>query len=237
MRKTTASLLSLAAAGALSVSSILSLQASPSTFRIDVSPMSVERKVFDPARPPSDMPALPPGEDAMCVYEFACTTEGRAEGRKSFFRRAKASILSLTVHSALKVTVWLPNTANSKLAAHEQGHVDVCEHYYSTAHAIAERLCREAVGEFSTKSPRTGVDAEIAFAKVQRNLVQKFIHETAHHCYFAQDHFDELTRHGLDPVVNGDAMIRAIAWEKSADDEAISKRSHAMITRRLASGV
>lgn len=183
------------------------------------------------------MPRLPAGEDAMCVYEFACTTEGRAEGGRSFFRRAKAKISSLTVHSILKVTIWLPKTANSKLATHEQGHVDVCEHYYSAAHAIAERLGREAISNFSSKSPRTDKDAQIAFAQLQHDLVQKFIHETAHHCFYAQEHFDELTRHGLSPVVNGDAMIRAIAWEKSADDDAISKHSHAMITRLLASGV
>jgi len=173
---------------------------------IERAPPTARRISFDIVRPPGDMPKLNPGEAAICQYHFDCNvnvtyelgpgpaTQPASEGA---LVTASATIRAVRVRLTLENRIYLPNGANAKIRAHEEGHRIINERVYETAAAEA----RAAAMEVITRS-WTGVGAtpdaagKDATDKAVKALGDAYLARTAGVASRVGDIYDELTKHG-----------------------------------------
>jgi hypothetical protein len=99
-----------------------------------------------------------------------------------------------------------------KLRAHEEGHRAIGEHYYGSSASIAEEIGRRLIGE---TFDGTGLDQEAAqqdaFNKVVAELERAYMARVRIPSAAANERFDEITNHGLNPIDKAEAMRLAIA--------------------------
>lgn len=183
---------------------------------------TVEVKKFDPARPPNPGPQLEPGEAAVCVYRFEVEGDIRysyrerpvAKGAKPggpAMKSWEATVDSMSMKLALKVTIWLPVGAGERLTAHEHGHRQIAESYYAKADVIARGLAGKIVGQ---KFVAAGADAEAVIGKqisaMNSNVTSGYLSAINGPCDKAQKLFDEMTRHGTKASPTTDEAVKKV---------------------------
>lgn len=200
--------------GLLLASGSAVLAAAPPRVTVEAAPAKIERRTFDPRNPPAEMPKLTPPEVGTCVYQFACSTEAQASGSRARLGREPARVTEIALRASLTVTIWTPQNGPAKILAHEEAHREICEYYYDQAEAIGRRLAQRALGTPLQSRTTAGMEAELD--RLQKSLIREFLHETATRCDFAQDRFDAITQHSMNPIGEQVALVRAIAAEEAS---------------------
>jgi hypothetical protein len=99
-----------------------------------------------------------------------------------------------------------------KLRAHEEAHLAIGEHFYASSAAIAEEIGRRLIG---TTFDGTGADQEAAqqngFEQVVAAIERDYMARVRIPSAAANERFDEITEHGLDPIDEAEAIALAIA--------------------------
>jgi hypothetical protein len=172
----------------------------------------VERREFDPRQPPPDMPALTPPESGVCktTYELSASVTYSAERLSS--TRSRIYVDALDIVTRLRFEIFTIENAPQKLRAHEEGHRAIGEHYYESATAIAEDIGHRLIG--ATFDGR-GLDEQAAqrdaFGKVIAHIEREYMARVRVPSAAANEHFDEITDHGLQPIDEAEAVRLAIA--------------------------
>lgn len=193
--------------------SLLRAASSPQV-TVEIAPATIERRTFDPANPPAEMPKLTPPEVGTCVYQVGCSTEAQAEGERSRGQLQPGRVTEVVLRATLSITLWTPRGGPPKILAHEEGHREICEYYYDEAEQIGRRLAQRTLGARLSSRTRKAMTVELDV--VQKRLIGEFLRETATRCDFAQGRFDAITAHSMNPISESAAMARAIAAEESA---------------------
>jgi hypothetical protein len=172
----------------------------------------VTRTDFDPRRPPPDMPPLAPPESGVCktTFELSAGVTYSAERLKS--GTARIYVDGLEIVTKLRIDIFTVQNAPPKLRAHEEGHRAIAEHYFERSATIAEDIGRRLIG---TSYDGLGADDEAAqrdaFAKVIAEIERAYMARVRVPSAAANERFDEITRHGLEPIEESEAVARAIA--------------------------
>ncbi len=179
---------------------------------VEKKPLAVIRRVFDPRKPPAEMPALAPGELAVAHSAFGINTNCEADvlSEDNTGQRDKATvrITSASVSLTLDITIWLPKNAVRAIVNHEDGHSRISQFFYKESEAIARRLAAKCVGQTFTgegATPENARKAAIDVAIAQLN--RQYLEETQAPAARVNDIFDQVTDHGRNARITVDAAI------------------------------
>jgi hypothetical protein len=180
----------------------------------------IERKQFDPKNPPSEMPKLHPPEAAVTVSFFSADT--RVGGMVSDSRmlddgtiETRVNVDTVKMTLRLRITVWLPTNANTKIRNHEEGHRQIAEQFYKDAGAIAKQLAEEMVGKTVVGHGRdTNQASSDALKKASNDVGNQYLAATDAPCFKAQQIYDRLTAHGTNVMREEVAAQQAITEAK-----------------------
>ena len=181
--------------------------------KVDRKPMVVERRTFDPAHPPADMPPLKGNEAAVTESKFDCRVAMKYElvGHK---QSAGGCVTTLKVQHVeatlqLDVIIWLPTGATAKLTAHEEGHCRIAEQIYNGAEGIARNAGAALDGKTVTGQ---GGDCPAADKQATdssaRQFCQEYLKRTVEVTGQVGETYDELTAHGTRAKPAEDEAIR-----------------------------
>jgi hypothetical protein len=171
----------------------------------------IERREFDPRRPPADMPPLTPPESGVCKTTFELDASVTYSAEPLSHRTARIYVDELDIVTRLRFDIFTVAGGPAKLRAHEEGHREIGEHYYEGAARIAEEIGRRLIG--ATFEGR-GADLDAAqrdgFAKVVSAIERDYMTRVRIPSAAANERFDEITRHGLDAIDEAEAIALAI---------------------------
>jgi hypothetical protein len=202
-------------AGALAVAQALSsggAAAQRSAVRVRREDPVIERREFDPRRPPRDMPELTPPESGVCKTTFELAASVNYSAERLSRTTARIYIDELDIVTRLKFDIFTVRNGPPKLRAHEEGHRAIGEHFYRDAAQIAEEIGRRLIGATFEGS---GADQEAAqrdgFEKVVAEIERAYMARVRIPSAAANERFDDITKHGLDPIDETEAIRLAIA--------------------------
>ena len=116
----------------------------------------------------------------------------------------------------LPIQVWWMNGAPKKRMQHEEGHRQICEDYYKGAGEIARKLAEKMIGRKATGTGRNKEEAQSnAQQKLLTELNDAYFAAVRIPCRICQDHYDDITKHGLLPISEADAIAQAKALQAS----------------------
>jgi hypothetical protein len=211
--------------------------------KVEKKPPVVERKTFDPANRPKEMPELHGHELAVTASQYDCVMGFSTEMTQRMLPKDRAlvvySVRRVTVSLSLKITIWLPEGANERLKAHEEGHRAIAERAYQNGEALARKAAnridgRRVVGEAESLDKAE----QIAGGKV-KGLSEEFTKTYREALVIpvnrVQDIYDELTGHGTksDPDVQK-AIELAFARQSEEAKKGTDKPTTAASTTRPA---
>jgi hypothetical protein len=111
----------------------------------------------------------------------------------------------------LRVTIWLPQGAAPKLVKHEEGHKDIAVHYYEDAERIARAEAEKLIGQTVSGSGKDFEEAgDKALKQAAEEVGQRYLGQTDVPCGKAQEFYDQITRHGTNPVKESIAIEQSI---------------------------
>jgi hypothetical protein len=172
----------------------------------------VERAEFDPRRPPRDMPELTPPESGVCKTTFELSASVTYSAERLSRTTARVYVDELDIVTRLRFHIFTVKNGPAKLRAHEEGHRAIGEHYYEDAAQIAGDIGRRLIG---ATFDGTGVDQEGAqqdgFGKVVAEIERAYMARVRVPSASANERFDEITNHGLNPIDETEAVRLAIA--------------------------
>src|ERR1041384_2985871 len=147
---------------------------------VDQHPPQVQTKYFNPADPPKEMPALKHNEAAVTQSQFGIGSAMEVTIIQQHWDDAQERVTSrvdkIKVTLDLKIIIWLPENANDKLTAHEEGHRRVSELFYRDAQEKARILAREWVGkELQGKGKDVKSAANAAMEKAMSQINQRYM--------------------------------------------------------------
>ena len=191
---------------------------------VEVAPAKIERRIFEPERPPPEMPKLTPPEAAVCAFEFGCNVESRVQGKRTLLKSSPAELVELKFTPQLRITIWIPRNGTMKLVDHEEAHRKICEYYYASAEAVARAVGQKAIGAKLRSNLKNEAETQKELREFQQRLIDEVLRQIGDHCLYAQGKFDELTAHGTNALEEDKAIDQSIAAEKAAPDESIPRR-------------
>ncbi len=193
------------------------------TVKVVKQPAVVQTRTFDPANPPSEMPPLGKGENALTVCDYRCDvnskfrTVDQRETADGFDADVKIFAVTLTVR--LNVTIWIPDAAAPKLVAHEEGHRQIAERIYQDAEAIAKSVGKQMDERRVTGHGETGQAARrAAIETIARDTSNRYLDQTAVRAGRVNEIYDDLTAHGTRAEPAEAEAIR-LAFEKDAKEK------------------
>jgi len=193
---------------------IPSLGAAPAeSAEVVAQPVHIEYRTFNRAHPPADMPPIKENEAALCYYQFGCRVECQTESKRALLKLKPARITKVKMTISLDVTVWLPEKGTEKLRAHEEGHREICEAIYRGAPNLARKWGTKAIGLTLQHSLKDEAAVVAEVKKLQQDLMDAYMQETAASCDRAQTYFDSITAHGTNTLAEKTAVERALAQE------------------------
>ncbi len=191
-------------------------RAQRSAVRVKREPPIVERTEFDPRRPPRGMPQLTPPESGVCktTFELAASVTYSAERLSS--TTARLYVDELDIVTRLRFDIFTVKNGPPKLRAHEEGHRAIGEHFYESAAEVAGDIGRRLIG---ATFDGTGGDQDAAqqdgFTKVVGEIERAYMARVRIPSASANERFDEITNHGLNPIDEAEAIRLAIAGAAS----------------------
>jgi hypothetical protein len=189
---------------------------------IDRQPPAIERRTFDPAHRPPDMPPLRGDEAAVTESKFDCKVamnyrvldhKPRPDGCA-----ATLQVQGIHIELQLRVILWLPERAPAKLSAHEEGHRRIAERVYAGAEQAARAIARAIDGKQVTGD---GADCAAAEKRATESAADAFckqyLRQTAKISGRVGDVYDDLTAHGTRAEPTEDEAIRQ-AFQRVQDE-------------------
>ena len=168
---------------------------------VEKSQPTVTYKRYDPLNLPTPPPPLRKGESAVCVYQFVvatdvgCTYAVAANAPRGPVK-LDVTLTRVTVKLGLNVTLWLPNDADQRLVAHEEGHRSIAEHYYETSDRAARAIAKRVAGTTVPAEGATRAEAvEAAIDRVNKQLCDDCMAAVSRPCERAETAFDRMTDH------------------------------------------
>ena len=172
----------------------------------------VERREFAARRPPRDMPPLTPPESGVCKTTFELAARVSYSSERVSATRARIYVDEIDIVTRLRFEIFTMRGAPPKLRAHEEGHRAIGEHYYRDAVQIAEDIGRRLIGETFVAS---GADQEAAqragFEQVVTEIERAYMARVRIPSAAANERFDAITNHGLEPIDEAEAIALALA--------------------------
>lgn len=181
---------------------VSAVSALTSPIQIDRRPPTVQRIVFDPARPPADMPRLDAGEAATCQFNFQCGARFQSVTEQQIPLpggrvRAVVKIESMAITLTLENRIFLPRDATAKLRAHEEGHREINERVYESAEAVARAEAQRVLGQtWEGEGESADAAAQAALQQALRSFCRAYHAQIADRAYRVGSIYDELTDHG-----------------------------------------
>jgi hypothetical protein len=176
----------------------------------------IERRTFDPRRPPATMPKLRPGEAAITYTNFGADIQIGGEVTKAspapegIEAQVKIGMIEMTLR--MNATIWLPTNGNAKIEKHEEGHRQIAEHYYADAEPIARAFAEPLIGTTVVGRGKDSTDAaNNALAKARSELASRYMSATDGAGGKAQQIYEQLTAHGTNAMNEQKAINDAIA--------------------------
>ena len=183
--------------------------------------------VFDPDKPPREMPHLTPPEAAVTVCGFGFSADPRydivsrergADGNWTAAIVGNGAI----VYVRLSVVIRTPKGVSAKLKAHEEGHRKLDEMIYKK---LAEDAALAAGAEMDGhRFTGEGPTAARAVANAVRNMFQQagqvYLAQTAAVNNEINATYDAITQHGSNDVSEAEAIKQAL--ERYAHDHPAS---------------
>jgi hypothetical protein len=172
----------------------------------------VERTEFDPRRPPHDMPPLTPPESGVCKTTFELSASVSYSAERLSRTTARIYVDELDIVTRLRFDIFTIKNGPPKLRAHEEAHRAIGEHFYENAEQIAADIGRRLIG--ATFDGR-GADEEAAqrdgFDQVVAAIERAYMARVRIPSAAANERFDEITSHGLNPIDEAEAVAIALA--------------------------
>jgi hypothetical protein len=171
----------------------------------------IRRVEFNPKRQPRGMPPLTPPEAGVCLTTFELRTSVTYSAERLARDRARIYVDELDIVTGLRFDIYTVKDAPQKLRAHEEGHRAIGEHFYATAPAIAERIGRRLIGAtFEGTGPNESAAQKDGFQQVVAAIERDYMARVRVPSAAANERFDEITNHGLEPIDEAEAVARAI---------------------------
>ena len=172
----------------------------------------VERREFNARRPPRDMPPLTPTESGVCKTTFELGASVTYSSERVSDTSARIYVDELDIVTRLRFEIFTVRGAPPKLRAHEEGHRAIGEHYYRDAVQIAEEIGRRLIGETFVASGANQEAAQRAgFEQVVAEIERAYMARMRIPSAAANERFDAITNHGLEPIDEDEAIALAIA--------------------------
>lgn len=171
----------------------------------------IERIEFDPRRPPRGMPPLTPPESGVCKTTFELTASVSYSAERLSPTTARIYVDALDIVTRVRFDIYTIENAPPKLRAHEEGHRAIGEHHYRDAATIAENIGRRLIGKtFEGRGADEQAAQRNAFDKAVAQIEREYMARVRIPSAAANERFDELTNHGLDPIDEAEAVALAI---------------------------
>jgi hypothetical protein len=166
-------------------------------------------RTFDPANPPSDMPPLPPGENAQCDSDFISNANVGGQTRRTDATHATLTITRINVTLQLNLTIWVPEGVTPHVIEHEEGHRQISEYYYQTADALAAQIASNYMGK-QIEISGADLDAESnkALQQTAADITTEYNRQL--NTEPTQLLYDSITDHSRNEVVAQDAVDHAL---------------------------
>jgi hypothetical protein len=172
----------------------------------------VKRREFDARRPPRNMPPLTPPESGVCKTTFELATNMSYSSERLSATRARVYVDELDIVTRLRFDIFTVRGAAPKLRAHEEGHRAIGEHYYRDAAQIAEEIGRRLIGEtFVGVGADENAAQRAGFEQVIAEIERAYMARVRTPSAVANERFDAITNHGLEPIDEAEAIALAIA--------------------------
>jgi hypothetical protein len=171
----------------------------------------IKRTEFDARRPPRDMPELTPPESGVCKTTFELSASVTYSAERLSGVSARIYVDELDIVTRLRFDIFTVKGGPPKLRAHEEGHRKIGEHFYEDAGLIAGEIGRRLIG---ATFDGTGADQQAAqqnaFGKVVAEIERAYMARVRIPSASANERFDEITNHGLNPIGEAEAIEQAI---------------------------
>jgi hypothetical protein len=176
---------------------------------IEKKPPVVATRRFNPASPPSDMPALQPDEAAVTDSNFISAAVVRGETRKTGGGTAVVTITQVKITLQLSVTIWVPEDATQKVLDHEEGHRQISEFYYSSADQVATRVAASYIGkQIAISGSDLDAEASTALQQASDEITAEYNRQLGPEA--AQLRYDAITDHARNDVLAKDAVSQVL---------------------------
>lgn len=200
----------------------------PAAVYVEKSATTVRYKVFDPAKPPADMPRLNPPEAAVTVCEFGLKFDPRGdvvsrERGPDGSWSVVIAVSAVSIYPRQNVVIWTPKGVSDKLKAHEEGHRKLDEMMYKK---LAENGARAAGAEIDGHR-FTGLGSTVAraTADARQNMIQQlwrvYLAQTAAVNDEINNTYDAITQHGTNDIPEAQAIKQAL--ERYDQDHAATR--------------
>jgi hypothetical protein len=183
---------------------------------VDVSPTTVERTSYPRNNPPAVLTVTNTEPAGRCLTNFSCAIFVSAIFPPPGAENIPATIGSVRVVVSQDIAMFLVQGASPAVLAHEETHRKISERYYAPAKAIVQTLAEPYIGwKFALSDKANRAAALAAIHAIQAEMTYAYRRETGERCRFAQEQFDLVTNHGLNPISNEEAMAHALALEEA----------------------
>ena len=179
-------------------------------------PINIDRRIYDIDNRPDEQVANHPSVEANTHWDFGFVPQIRVQRVKLIKQdrlfTSLVKVRKIELDLSLLVKIWLPESASKRVIEHEDGHVEICKHFYLDAEKQAYKAAegvidREFVGSADTENEsmeKALESASTALAKPFRNAV---ILPTSQ----ASSVYDALTQHGQAKIPVAEAVREALA--------------------------
>jgi hypothetical protein len=186
--------------------------ASPLAAQVEIArkPPTAAIKQFNPRKPPKEMPALRPGEAAVCESKFLCQVQVEVEISSGAGEPTECKVTGIKAELRLDVVIWLPSDATHKIRVHEDGHRQISEHFYARAEEVAKEIGAKYVGkELEVKSPEPA-ETRPVIQRVANEFCHEYLGTIEVPSERVQMKYDQLTDHGRNKLSEREAIRRSL---------------------------
>ena len=173
-------------------------------------PAVVATKVFNPKKPPKEMPPLKPGEAAVCESKFLCQVQVEVEISSTPGERPECKIAGIKSELHLDVIIWLPSDGTHKIRVHEDGHRQISESFYARAEEVAKKLGQKYIGQALEVKSSDPAETRPVIQRVANEFCQAYLGTIEVPSEKAQMRYDQLTDHGRNKLSEREAIRRAL---------------------------
>lgn len=193
--------------------------------KVEKKPPAVEYKAFDPASPPEGMPPLKGGEAAVTVATFPCDVRLGVEMTQRVMPNDKTfvtyRVARVTVSLSLTVVVWLPEGADARVKAHQEGHRRIAEQAYERAEAAARQAAAKIdghrVGGDAPNLPEAEKKANERVVALNERLTKEYAEAVSTPTARVREIYDELTGHGAKVAPDVAAAVKLSFQRQAAE--------------------